>query len=149
MEAKQVLQAFINEMRNFEEFWGANLQSFLSDRSEEGLSRLKEKLTEDSNNNSRAKRLSDIIDIQDKYLSKKALSLKQDRRITLTYQIPPEYNQTIICERKINDKKYEIDVLDDDNNKKTYTLILEKGEWKIDQMAFMYYDKWKKSRQLF
>ncbi|GET46819.1 NTF2 fold immunity protein [Capnocytophaga felis] len=145
MEAKQVLEAFINEMKNFEEFWGEKLQNFLNDRSEEGLLRLKEKLMEDN----REKRLSEIINIQEKFLSKKALSLKQDRRTTLTYQIPPEYNQIITSERKINDKKYEINVLDDDNDKKTYVLILEDGEWKIDQMAFMYYDKWKKSRQLF
>ena len=63
--------------------------------------------------------------------------------------MPPEYNQTITAERKISDKKYEIDVLDDSGEKKTYTLVLEVGEWKIDQMGFMYYDKWKKSRQLF
>ena len=63
--------------------------------------------------------------------------------------MPPEYNQTITAERKISDKKYEIDVLDDSGEKKTYTLVLEGGEWKIDQMGFMYYDKWKKSRQLF
>lgn len=63
--------------------------------------------------------------------------------------MPPEYNETITSERKISDKKYEIDVLEDGEEKKTYTLVLEGGEWKIDQMGFMYYDKWKKSRQLF
>ena len=63
--------------------------------------------------------------------------------------MPPEYNETITSERKISDKKYEIDVLDYSGEKKTYTLVLEGGEWKIDQMGFMYYDKWKKSRQLF
>lgn len=63
--------------------------------------------------------------------------------------MPPEYNQTITAERKISDKKYEIDVLENGEEKKTYTLVLEGGEWKIDQMGFMYYDKWKKSRQLF
>lgn len=63
--------------------------------------------------------------------------------------MPPEYNQTITAERKISDKKYEIDVLENGEKKKTYTLVLEDGEWKIDQMGFMYCDKWKKSRQLF
>ena len=63
--------------------------------------------------------------------------------------MPPEYNQTITAERKISDKKYEIDVLEDGEEKKTYTLVFEGEEWKIDQMGFMYYDKWKKSRQLF
>lgn len=140
MTAKQVLEEFIDEMRKFEEYWGVILQKFLNERSEENLMHLQ---------SSNEKRLSDIINIQDKFLSKKALSLKQDRRTTLTYRIPPEYNQVITSERKINDKKYEIDVLLEDGEKKTYTLILENGEWKIDQMAFMYYDKWKKSRQLF
>ena len=63
--------------------------------------------------------------------------------------MPTEYNETITSERKISDKKYEIDVLDYSGEKKTYTLVLEGGEWKIDQMGFMYCDKWKKSRQLF
>ena len=63
--------------------------------------------------------------------------------------MPPEYNQTITAERKISDKKYEIDVLENGEKKKTYTLVSEGGEWKIDQMGFVYYDKWKKSRQLF
>ena len=76
-------------------------------------------------------------------------SLKRARQEAPDFQMPPEYNQTITAERKISDKKYEIDVLDDSGEKKTYTLVLEGGEWKIDQMGFMYYDKWKKSRQLF
>ena len=75
--------------------------------------------------------------------------MKQSRLEASTFRMPPEYNQTITSERKISDKKYEIDVLDDSGKKKTYTLVLEGGEWKIDQMGFMYYDKWKKSRQLF
>ena len=75
--------------------------------------------------------------------------MTQSRLEALTFRMPPEYNQTITAEQKISDKKYEIDVLDDRGEKKTYTLVLEGGEWKIDQMGFMYYDKWKKSRQLF
>lgn len=145
MEAKEVLEKFINEMKNFEAFWGAKIQHLLNDRSEEALSQLQKcNLTEE-----REKRRSEIIVIQDRFLSKKALSLKQNRRTTLTYQIPPEYNQVITSERKINDKKHEIDVALENGEKKTYTLVLEEGAWKIDQMAFMYYDKWKKSRQLF
>ena len=83
------------------------------------------------------------------FLSKKALSLRQARQEAPSFQMPPEYNQTITAERKISDKKYEIDVLDYRGEKKTYTLVFEGEEWKIDQMGFMYYDKWKKSRQLF
>ena len=63
--------------------------------------------------------------------------------------MPPEYNETITSERKISDKKYEIDVLSERGEKKTYTLVLEGGEWKIDQMGFMYYDKWKSPANCF
>ena len=87
--------------------------------------------------------------IHHQFLSKKALSLKRARQEAPSFQMPPEYNQAITAERKISDKKYEIDVLENGEKKKTYTLVLEGGEWKIDQMGFMYYDKWKKSRQLF
>ena len=96
------------------------------------------------------KKMSDEIKkIHQQFLSKKALSLKRARQEAPSFQMPPEYNQTITAERKISDKKYEIDVLSERGEKKTYTLVLEGGEWKIDQMGFMYYDKWKKSRQLF
>ncbi|WP_346426868.1 NTF2 fold immunity protein [Neisseria sicca] len=102
----------------------------------------------DEDENSK-KRSDEIKKIHHQFLSKKALSLKRARQEAPSFRMPPEYNQTITAERKISDKKYEIDVLDDSGEKKTYTLVLEGGEWKIDQMGFMYYDKWKKSRQLF
>ena len=48
--------------------------------------------------------------IHQQFLSKKALSLKQARQEAPDFQMPPEYNETITSERKISDKKYEIDV---------------------------------------
>ena len=62
-----------------------------------------------------------------KFLSKKALSLRQARQEAPDFQMPPEYNETITSERKISDKKYEIDVLDYSGEKKTYTLV-----WKAE-----------------
>ena len=119
--AQETLIQFIQKMKDYELYWGGITQ----------------------------KRSDEIKKIHHQFLSKKALSLKRARQEAPSFQMPPEYNQTITSERKISDKKYEIDVLSERGEKKTYTLVLEGGEWKIDQMGFMYYDKWKKSRQLF
>ena len=137
--AQETLIQFIQKMKDYELYWGELTQKSL----DEGTFF---EIDEDEN----SKRRSDEIKkIHQQFLSKKALSLKRARQEAPSFQMPPEYNQTITAERKISDKKYEIDVLSERGEKKTYTLVLEGGEWKIDQMGFMYYDKWKKSRQLF
>ena len=137
--AKETLIQFIQKMKDYELYWGELTQKSL----DEGTFF---EIDEDEN----SKKMSDEIKkIHQQFLSKKALSLKRARQEAPSFQMPPEYNQTITAERKISDKKYEIDVLSERGEKKTYTLVLEGGEWKIDQMGFMYYDKWKKSRQLF
>ena len=130
--AQETLIQFIQKMKDYELYWGELTQKSL----DEGTFF---EIDEDD----------EIKKIHHQFLSKKALSLKQARQEAPDFQMPPEYNETITSERKISDKKYEIDVLDYRGEKKTYTLVLEGGEWKIDQMGFMYYDKWKKSRQLF
>ena len=137
--AQETLIQFIQKMKDYELYWGELTQKSL----DEGTFF---EIDEDEN----SKKMSDEIKkIHQQFLSKKALSLKRARQEAPSFQMPPEYNQTITAERKISDKKYEIDVLSERGEKKTYTLVLEGGEWKIDQMGFMYYDKWKKSRQLF
>ena len=137
--AQETLIQFIQKMKDYELYWGELTQKSL----DEGTFF---EIDEDEN----SKKMSDEIKkIHQQFLSKKALSLKRARQEAPSFRMPPEYNQTITAERKISDKKYEIDVLSERGEKKTYTLVLEGGEWKIDQMGFMYYDKWKKSRQLF
>ena len=137
--AQETLIQFIQKMKDYELYWGELTQKSL----DEGTFF---EIDEDEN----CKKQSDEIKkIHQQFLSKKALSLKRARQEAPSFQMPPEYNQTITAERKISDKKYEIDVLENGEKKKTYTLVLEGGEWKIDQMGFMYYDKWKKSHQLF
>ena len=137
--AHETLAEFIQLMKDFELYWGEILQNYMD----------KDNFGEFYSEENKVKLSEGIKSIQHKFLSKRALSLTQSRLEALTFRMPPEYNQTITAEQKISDKKYEIDVLDDRGEKKTYTLVLEGGEWKIDQMGFMYYDKWKKSRQLF
>lgn len=137
--AHETLAEFIQQMKDYELYWGGLTQKSL----DEGTFF---EIDEDENSK---KRSDEIKKIHHQFLSKKALSLKRARQEAPDFQMPPEYNQTITAERKISDKKYEIDVLSERGEKKTYTLVLEGGEWKIDQMGFMYYDKWKKSRQLF
>lgn len=137
--AHETLAEFIQLMKDFELYWGEILQNYIDE----------DNFEEFYSEENKVKLSEGIKSIQHKFLSKRVLSLKQSRLEALTFRMPPEYNQTITAERKISDKKYEIDVLEDGEEKKTYTLVLEGGEWKIDQMGFMYYDKWKKSRQLF
>ena len=137
--AHETLAEFIQLMKDFELYWGEILQNYIDE----------DNFEEFYSEENKVKLSQGIKSIQHKFLSKRALSLKQSRLEALTFRMPPEYNETITSERKISDKKYEIDVLDYRGKKKTYTLVLEDGEWKIDQMGFMYCDKWKKSRQLF
>ena len=137
--AHETLAEFIQLMKDFELYWGEILQNYIDE----------DNFEEFYSEENKVKLSEGIKSIQHKFLSKRALSLKQSRLEALTFRMPPEYNETITSERKIRDKKYEIDVLDYRGKKKTYTLVLEDGEWKIDQMGFMYCDKWKKSRQLF
>lgn len=97
-EAKKVLEDFINEMKSYEIKWGELMQNDLE-----------KTVSEECNQ----KRLKEVIEIQEKYLSKKALSLQQDRRITLIFGIPPEYNQEIVNENIVNKKKIEFDAFRD------------------------------------
>lgn len=79
-----------------------------------------------------------LINIQEKCLSQKALSLTQDRRLALNFQEPPEYDQIIVVENAINSKKVEIisHQNGDDNVVYQYTLVLENQLWKVDKVAY-------------
>ncbi|MCU7696654.1 RhsIA family immunity protein [Acinetobacter sp. AYS6] len=132
--AKLVLENFINQMKGWEEKWGNVLEKnpdliF----NEEGME----------------SRLSELVMIQNEYLSDKALSLKQDRRVTLTFGIPPEYEQLISKENIINEKKIEFYTKNNEGKEcRIYTLIYENNNWKIDIMKIDSLD-WKSSRQVF
>lgn len=91
-----------------------------------------------------------LIDIQEKFLSQKALSLQQGRRLSMNFGEPPEYDQVMISENLINSKKCEITSSQngDDDLKYRYTLVLENNLWKIDKVAHSWM-KWRASRQLF
>ena len=131
--AKVVLENFINEMKNYEIEWGNLMQQSVENA-----------LSDESNE----KRLEQVIEIQNRYLSDKALSLKQDRRITLTFGIPPEYDQRIVNEKNIGKNKIEFDVYRDEEIYRIYTLVFEKNSWKIDKMAIGSMN-WKVTRQIF
>ncbi|MFI8147054.1 NTF2 fold immunity protein [Acinetobacter sp. ABJ_C5_2] len=133
-KAKLVLETFINQMKDWEKKWG-NVLEKNSDLI------FNEKVMET--------RLNELVMIQNEYLSDKALSLRQDRRITLTFSIPPEYEQVISKENILNEKKIEFYIK---NNKgeecRVYVLIYENNNWKIDIMKIDSLD-WKSSRQIF
>ncbi|EHU2105163.1 NTF2 fold immunity protein [Acinetobacter baumannii] len=132
--AKLVLENFINQMKDWEKKWGNVLEKnpdliF----NEEGME----------------SRLNELVMIQNEYLSDKALSLKQDRRVTLTFGIPPEYEQLISKENIINEKKIEFYTKNNEGKEcRIYTLIYENNNWKIDIMKIDSLD-WKSSRQVF
>lgn len=132
--AKLVLENFINQMKDWEKKWGKVLEKnpdliF----NEEGVE----------------SRLNELVMIQNEYLSDKALSLKQDRRVTLTFGIPPEYEQLISKENIINKKKIEFYTKNNEGKEcRIYTLICENNNWKIDIMKIDSLD-WKSSRQVF
>lgn len=132
--AKEVLESFISEMKNFEIKWdmleeNKGIQWIASDNGSE-------------------KRLEDVITIQDKYLSKKALSLGQGRRIALQYGTPPEYNQIIADEKIMTKNKIEFTTIRNDDPYRIFTVIKEEDGWKVDKMAIAELD-WKVSRTLF
>ncbi|MFV5366059.1 NTF2 fold immunity protein [Acinetobacter oleivorans] len=132
--AKLVLENFINQMKDWEKKWGNVLEKnpdliF----NEEGME----------------SRLNELVMIQNEYLSDKALSLKQDRRITLTFGIPPEYEQLISKQNIINEKKIEFYTKNNEGKEcRIYILICENNNWKIDIMKIDSLD-WKSSRQVF
>lgn len=132
--AKLVLENFINQMKDWEKKWGDVLEKnpdliF----NEEGME----------------SRLNELVMIQNEYLSDKALSLKQDRRVTLTFGIPPEYEQLISKENIINEKKIEFYTKNNEGKEcRIYTLICENNNWKVDIMKIDSLD-WKSSRQVF
>lgn len=132
--AKLVLENFINQMKDWEKKWG-NILEKNPDLifNEEGME----------------SRLNELVMIQNEYLSDKALSLKQDRRVTLTFGIPPEYEQIISKENIINEKKIEFYTKNNEGKEcRIYTLICENNNWKIDIMKIDSLD-WKSSRQVF
>lgn len=132
--AKLVLENFINQMKDWEKKWG-NILEKNPDLifNEEGMEC----------------RLNELVMIQNEYLSDKALSLKQDRRITLTFGIPPEYEQVISKENIINERKIEFYTKNNEGKEsRFYTLIYENNNWKIDIMKIGSLD-WKSSRQVF
>ncbi|MFW1842796.1 NTF2 fold immunity protein [Acinetobacter pittii] len=132
--AKLVLENFINQMKDWEKKWG-NILEKNQDLifNEEGME----------------SRLNELVMIQNEYLSDKALSLKQDRRVTLTFGIPPEYEQIISKENIINEKKIEFYTKNNEGKEcRIYTLIYENNNWKIDIMKIDSLD-WKCSRQVF
>lgn len=132
--AKLVLENFINQMKDWEKKWG-NILEKNPDLifNEEGME----------------SRLNELVMIQNEYLSDKALSLKQDRRITLTFGIPPEYEQVISKENIINEWKIEFYTKNNEGKEsRFYTLIYENNNWKIDIMKIDSLD-WKSSRQVF
>ncbi|MBJ9483012.1 NTF2 fold immunity protein [Acinetobacter baumannii] len=132
--AKLVLENFINQMKDWEKKWG-NILEKNPDLifNEEGVE----------------SRLNELVMIQNEYLSDKALSLKQDRRITLTFGIPPEYEQVISKENIINERKIEFYTKNNEGKEsRFYTLIYENNNWKIDIMKIDSLD-WKSSRQVF
>ncbi|AUM26778.1 NTF2 fold immunity protein [Acinetobacter pittii] len=132
--AKLVLENFINQMKDWEKKWG-NILEKNPDLifNEEGME----------------SRLNELVMIQNEYLSDKALSLKQDRRVTLTFGIPPEYEQLISKENIINEKKIEFYTKNNEGKEcRIYTLICENNNWKIDIMKIDSLD-WKSSRQVF
>ncbi|MEI1703022.1 NTF2 fold immunity protein [Acinetobacter baumannii] len=132
--AKLVLENFINQMKDWEKKWG-NILEKNPDLifNEEGME----------------SRLNELVMIQNEYLSDKALSLKQDRRITLTFGIPPEYEQVISKENIINEREIEFYTKNNEGKEsRFYTLIYENNNWKIDIMKIDSLD-WKSSRQVF
>lgn len=131
---KLVLENFINQMKDWEKKWG-NILEKNPDLifNEEGME----------------SRLNELVMIQNEYLSDKALSLKQDRRATLTFGIPPEYEQIISKENIINEKKIEFYTKNNEGKEcRIYILIYENNNWKIDIMKIDSLD-WKYSRQVF
>ncbi|MCH4243021.1 NTF2 fold immunity protein [Acinetobacter gerneri] len=132
--AKQQLESFINEMVNWEKKWGNVLESNPDELfSENGMNL----------------RLDELVTIQNKYLSSKALSLQQDRRVTLSFTIPPEYNQVISEVTLLTGKKVEICTKNDEGDDcRIYTLILEGDAWKVDIMKIDSLN-WRSSRQVF
>ncbi|WP_424776669.1 hypothetical protein, partial [Neisseria cinerea] len=115
--AQETLIQFIQKMKDYELYWGGLTQKSL----DEGT------FFEINQDEDSKKRSDEIKKIHQEFLSKKALSLRQARQEAPSFGMPPEYNQTITAERKISDKKYEIDVLSERGEKKTYTLVLEGG----------------------
>lgn len=95
------------------------------------------------------KMIHELNEIFDKSLSKKALSLSQGRLMALCMQNPPEYNQEIINERKISNKKYEFLVKENKDFDRKYIVILEDGLWKIDSLFIFLDGKWRRRSNQF
>ena len=127
------LKNFIDDMKAYETQWGSLMQKSLE-----------EVFSDESNQ----KRLAQIIEIQNRYLSNKALSLKQDRRTTLTFAIPPEYDQEIMNVTEFKKHQVEFEVSRDKECYRRYIMIFEQENWKVDKMAIASMN-WKVTRQIF
>ena len=127
------LKNFIDDMKAYETQWGSLMQKSLD-----------EAFSDESNQ----KRLAQIIEIQNRYLSNKALSLKQDRRTTLTFAIPPEYDQEIMNVTEFKKHQVEFEVSRDKECYRRYIMIFEQENWKVDKMAIASMN-WKVTRQIF
>lgn len=132
-DPKQTLFNFIKEMRE----WEVDFDEIV-------------KISEDNftNESVQKNKLNILFKIHQKYLSVKALSSKQDRYITFSFEIPPEYGQQIVHEKIINNKKIEFDTIRDGDPYRKFTMILEDGLWKVDKMAISSLN-WRVSRQVF
>ncbi|TCM61171.1 NTF2 fold immunity protein of polymorphic toxin system component [Acinetobacter calcoaceticus] len=132
-DPKQTLFNFIKEMRE----WEVDYDEIV-------------KISDDNftDENIQKNKLNKLFQIHQKYLSDKALSSKQDRYITLSFGVPPEYDQEITNEKIINRKKIEFETSRKGDLYRVYTLILENDFWKVDKMAISSLD-WRVSRQVF
>lgn len=135
--AKEALLTFINLMKNFEIHWVTVWESYCPDN------------VSSFNENEEKKMIHELNEIFDKSLSKKALSLSQGRLMALCMQSPPEYNQEIINERKISNKKYEFLVKENKDFDRKYIVILEDGLWKIDSLFILDDGKWRRCSNQF
>ena len=133
-EARQLLESFITDMLSWEKKWG------------DVFKKVPDELISENGINAR---LNELVLIQNSYLSEKALSLKQDRRVTLSFTIPPEYDQVVSEVNAINGKKIVIHTKNDEGDDcRVYTLIFEHEAWKVDIMKIDSLN-WRSSRQVF
>lgn len=135
--AREALLTFITLMKNFEIHWMTVWESYYPDNASS------------FDENEEEKMIHELNEIFDKSLSKKALSLSQTRLVALCMQNPPEYNQEIINETKISNKKYEFSVKENNKTDRKYIIVLEDGLWKIDSLFIFLDGKWRRRSNQF
>ena len=119
-------------MKNFEIHWVTVWESYYPDN------------VSSFDENEEKKLIYELNEIFDKALSKKALSLPQGRLIAYSIQNPPEYNQEIINETKISNKKFEFLVKENNKIDRRYIVVLEDGLWKVDSLFIFIDGKWRR-----